>query len=112
MQAVDLKATKKKISSTKSIDENFTNMAVETYLNSILDIRKIILNAKTQSDLFKAKTEVKALLQDIERVLRGGDALSRTAESNPHYATFIAFMENLKTHISIEFEQFIYKPQL
>ena len=38
MQAVDLKATKKKISSTKSIDENFTNMAVETYLNSYLDM--------------------------------------------------------------------------
>ncbi|RDY88634.1 hypothetical protein [Bacillus amyloliquefaciens] len=110
MQVVDLKATKKKISSTKSIDENFTNMAVETYLNSILDIRKIILNAKTQSDLFKAKTEVKALLQDIDRILRGGDALSRTTECNPHHASLIAFMENLKTHISIEFEQFIYKP--
>ncbi len=52
---------------------------------------------------------MKALLQDIEHVLRGGDALYRTAESNPHYATLIAFMENLKTHISIEFEQFIYK---
>ncbi len=55
MQVVDLKATKKKISSTKSIDENFTNMAVETYLNSILDIRKIILNAKTKATYLKQK---------------------------------------------------------
>ncbi|KXZ22367.1 hypothetical protein P4T89_12870 [Bacillus nakamurai] len=110
MQVVDLNATKKKVNSTKSIDENFTNMVVETYLNSILDIRKIILNAKTQNDLFNAKMEVKALLQDIDRILRGGDVLSRNTECNPHYASLITFMKHLKAHISIEFEQFIYKP--
>lgn len=112
MQVVNFKFAKEKKSRYEEIDESFANMAKQTYLDSILNIRKMILNAKTENDLRLAKMEVNALQRDIDRVLLGGDGLSRSADCNPHFNSLIIFITQLKKHISNEFEQFIYKPQL
>lgn len=96
MQVVNFKSAKEKKSRYEEIDESFANMAKQTYLDSILNIRKMILNAKTENDLGLAKMEVNALQRDIDRVLLGGDGLSRSADCNPHFNSLIIFITQLK----------------
>lgn len=105
MHVVELRST-----NNKDIDADFVLNAKQTYIECVLNIRKIIVNAKTEDDLHSAKIEIAALLKDLNRVLLGGDGLKRSIENNAHFRSLIHFVKNLKRHIAIEFEEFIYKP--
>lgn len=70
MHVVELRST-----NHKDIDADFVLNAKQTYIESVLNIRKMIVNAKTEDDLHGAKIEIAALLKDLNRVLLGGDGL-------------------------------------